>query len=47
MNIPEAFQLVIDDKLNFSRFGGCPGEDPGIRFWRFWEFMISGGLQMR
>ena len=30
MNISESFQLVIDDKLNFSRFGGCPGEDPGI-----------------
>ena len=21
---------ISDEKLNFSRFGGCPGEDPGI-----------------
>ena len=41
MNISESFQLVIDDKLNFSRFGGCPGEDPGKFFYkkstRKWE----------
>ena len=32
MNIP-------DEKLNFSRFGGCPGEDPGI-----WDLRILGVL---